>query len=61
MEGTDCTGIQSKFKGGRSPGGGQDRGVESSEAGESHGQRDGPVHDAKHLVCKRLGREEKVA
>lgn len=54
-EGTDKRGIKSKFRSHRSPGGRQDGGVESSEAGERHGQGDGPVHDAKHLVCKRLG------
>lgn len=40
----------------RSPGGCQNGGVESSEAGQRHGQWDGPVHHAKHLVCKRLGK-----
>ena len=41
-----------------SPGGSQDGGVESSEAGESHSEGNGPVHDPEHLVCKRLEREE---
>lgn len=42
----------------RSPGRGQNGGVESSEAGESHSQGDRPVHHTKHLVCKRLERED---
>ena len=45
--------------GDRSPGGRQDGGVESSEAGKSHGQGNGPVHHTKHLVRKRLEGEDK--
>lgn len=41
-----------------SPGGSQDGGVESSEAGKSHSEGDRPVHYTKHLVCKCLEREE---